>query len=168
MTDTSNTSTNGMYVGLVGLTPSRTAPQLQTLTNIESSISNAVNVFENGIQDTISKMSANVKVPMSTDPIPPTNHVNLIDGIADITDYINGEVKKHKELVVHIESMRDKLTNFSDDLKNYHLDEKLSAAKDFVVKEEKAFMTLTIAQKIELLIVGVAAIGIIIAAIKFL
>jgi hypothetical protein len=64
--------------------------------------------------------------------------------------------------------MRDKLTNFSDDLKNYHLDEKLSAAKDFVVKEEKAFMTLTIAQKIELLIVGVAAIGIMIAAIKFL
>ena len=156
MTDVSNTSIDGMYVGI------------SRADDVSTSIQHAVNVFENGIQDTISKLSANVKVPMSTDPNPPTNHINLIDGIADITDYINSEVKKHKELVIHIESMRDKLTNISDDLKSYHLDEKLSAAKSFVVKEEKAFLTLTIAQKIELLIVGVAAIGIMIAAIKFL
>ena len=105
---------------------------------------------------------------LSTDPIPPVHHINLIDNIADITDYINEQTQKHKELMVHIESFKDKLTEVSADMKNYHVEDKFAAAKKFIAKEEKAFLGLTTAHKIEIAVVAVVAIGIIVAAFKIL
>ena len=105
---------------------------------------------------------------LSTDPIPPVHHINLIDNIADITDYINEQTQKHKELMVHIESFKDKLTAVSADMKNYHVEDKFAAVKKVVVAEEKKFLGLSTAHKIEIVIVGLVAISIVIAAFKFL
>jgi len=105
---------------------------------------------------------------LSTDPIPPVHHINLIDNIADITDYINEQTQKHKELMVHIESFKDKLTEVSADMKNYHVEDKFASIKKVVVAEEKKFLGLSTAHKIEIVIVGLVAISIVIAAFKFL
>jgi hypothetical protein len=136
-----------------------------TNTTEEANISTIETVLTNAINSFVPTPNAH---PMSTDPIPPIHHLNLIDNIADITDYINEQTQKHKELMVHIESFKDKLTEVSADMKNYHVEDKFAAAKKFVEKEEKAFLGLTTAHKIEIVIVAVVAIGIIISAFKFL
>ena len=105
---------------------------------------------------------------LSTDPIPSEHHINLIDNIADITDYINEQTQKHKELMVHIDSLKEKLSAVSADMKNYHVEDKFATVKTLINKEEKAFMNLTTAHKIEIVIVGIVALGIIVSAFKFL
>jgi len=135
-------------------------------TSIESAIQQAINTVASEMP--VATSVPFVSKPMSTDPIPPVHHLNLIDNIADITDYINEQTQKHKELMVHIESFKDKLTEVSADMKNYHVEDKFAAAKKFIAKEEKAFLGLTTAHKIEIAVVAVVAIGIIIAAFKIL
>jgi len=80
---------------------------------------------------------------LSTDPIPPVHHINLIDN-------------------------KDKLTEVSADMKNYHVEDKFASIKKVVVAEEKKFLGLSTAHKIEIVIVGLVAISIVIAAFKFL
>jgi hypothetical protein len=105
---------------------------------------------------------------LSTDPIQPVHHINLIDNIADITDYINEQTQKHKELMVHIESFKDKLTAVSADMKSYHVEDKFAAAKKFIIEEEKAFLGLSTARKIELVVVILVGVAIISTIVKFL
>jgi hypothetical protein len=130
-----------------------------TIATIEAALSNAINTFT---------PTQSNSIPMSTDPIPPVHHINLIDNIADITDYINEQTQKHKELMIHIDALREKLGSVSSDMKSYHVEDKFATVKKIIAKEEKAFLGLTTAHKIEMAIVGVIAIGIIIAAIKFI
>lgn len=132
-----------------------------TIETIEAALQQAQQGFESIAKPAIAHI-------LSTDPLPPVHHINLIDNIADITDYINEQTQKHKELMVHIESFKDKLTEVSADMKNYHVEDKFASAKKFIDKEEKTFLGLTTAHKIEIVIVGLVAIGIIVAAFKFL
>ena len=70
--------------------------------------------------------------------------------------------------MVHIESFKDKLTEVSADMKNYHVEDKFASIKKVVSTEEKKFFNLSTAQKIEVVIVGLVVIGLVISAIKFL
>jgi hypothetical protein len=103
----------------------------------------------------------------STDPIPPIYHNDLIDNIGDITDYINVEAQKHKELMVLVDSLKEKLSAVSADLKNYHVEDKYAAIKKVVNKEKNSFLDMTVSQKIQSLAIVVVVIGIAVFAYKF-
>jgi len=141
-----------------------------TAANLEAAITQAINPTSMPIanMDFLTAKNAANAYPLSTDPIPPVHHINLIDNIADITDYINEQTQKHKELMVHIESFKDKLTEVSADMKNYHVEDKFASVKKLIVKEETAFLGLTTARKIELGVVILVGAAIISALVKFL
>jgi hypothetical protein len=132
-------------------------------TSIESALKEAVNTFNASIPP----VTPFVSKPMSTDPIPPVHHLNLIDNIADITDYINEQTQKHKELMIHIDSLREKLGSVSSDMKSYHVEDKFATVKKIVAAEKK-FFNLTTAHKIEIVVVALIFVGIVISAFKFL
>jgi len=141
----------------------------------ESSNTTQVETAIQQAQQAIGSVSAQPVVAMpraktfasSTDPIPPIYHTDLIDNIGDITDYINVEAQKHKELMVLVDSLKEKLSAVSVDLKNYHVEDKYAALKKGVAKEETKFLNLTTSHKIQIAAIVVAAIGIAVFALKF-
>ena len=138
---------------------------MSDVTNPSNQASNEA--IEASIKAATFTISPNTK-SLSTDPIPPLYHTNLAYDISEVTDYIIEQTQRHKELMAHVESLRDKLDSISTNVRKYHADDKIEEVKNTIVKERNIFSNLSKSHIIEMVVVGVVAIGIIIAAFKFL
>jgi len=116
------------------------------------------------VLDTLSKSPINPAAqaqPLSTDPIPPEHHLELIGNVSNIVDYVSTEVAKHKQLLNILESFNAKLNESHSILSNKNV-------VSVVQAEKKKWYSMTTAHKIEAVIVAAVFIIGIVTAIKFL
>jgi len=116
------------------------------------------------VLDTLAKSPINPAAqaqPLSTDPIPPEHHLELIGNVSNIVDYVSTEVAKHKQLLNILESFNAKINESHSILSNKNV-------VSVVQAEKKKWYSMTTAHKIEAVIVAAVFIIGIVTAIKFL
>jgi len=111
--------------------------------------------------DTLAKTPINPSAQaLSTDPVPPEHHLELIGNVANIVDYVTTEVAKHKQLLNILETFNSKLSDSHSILSN-------KVVANVVEAEKKKWYQLTTAHKIEVVIVVVLA-AVAVSIFKFL
>ena len=112
--------------------------------------------------DTLAKTPINPTAQaLSTDPIPPEHHLELIGNVSNIVDYVSTEVAKHKQLLNILETFNSTLSDSHSVLSN----KKVATVIDV---EKKKWYSMTTAHKIEAIIVAAVVIGAIVGIFKFL
>lgn len=122
-------------------------PQAQsTLDKLEESLKGAVNSMH-------AVYTAPTRTPLTTDPLQPEHHSELIDHAENVLSYVSVEVQKHQDLVNIIETFKKQI----DSHHNALLSSKKTLAdlinpevKKEVQKEVTLFNQLTLIQKIEI------------------
>lgn len=115
------------------------------------------------VLDTLAKSPINPAAqsqPLSTDPIPPEHHLELIGNVSNIVDYVSTEVAKHKQLLNILEQFNAKLNESHSILSNKNVISVVQA-------EKKKWYSMTTAHKIEAVIVAAVFIVGIVTTIKF-
>ena len=111
--------------------------------------------------DTLAKTPINPTAKaLSTDPIPPEHHLELIGNVSNIVDYVSTEVAKHKQLLNILETFNSTLSESHSVLSN----KKVATVIDV---EKKKWYSMTTAHKIEAVIV-VVLVAVAVSIFKFL
>ena len=111
--------------------------------------------------DTLAKTPINPTAQaLSTDPIPPEHHLELIGNVSNIVDYVSTEVAKHKQLLNILETFNSTLSESHSVLSN----KKVATVIDV---EKKKWYSRTTAHKLEAVIV-VVLVAVAVSIFKFL